>query len=324
MVAEILYIKKITWLRILKFREWKEECYVQEREKEEEERQREEDRYSSSFLKTFGIVFTKDGEYWWVGRAGGQVSWRASLMTFRYSNSTPGTSEKPYALSWLEPWWDLYETFIHVPIISHLGPSERTPFPSLPATKALPQPVWPAGRPIISPSADPITPTPCPCFMACHRTWEEVQNPYHSPICVFQLAFLLPLQLLTLHPQSHWLGSMSPTEAWLLPPNVTSSKRPSRLLHCICLPTPLPGTAVEPSVSGPEHLCLQWQHSLVGCLLAHPYHTFCVPGTQLSPGDMAKHSAGASGSFGPGALSVWECAGEAESLGKVRLCDTIW
>lgn len=37
---------------------------MQEREKEEEERQREEDRYSSSFLKTFGIVFTKDGEYW--------------------------------------------------------------------------------------------------------------------------------------------------------------------------------------------------------------------------------------------------------------------
>lgn len=100
-------------------------------------------------------------------------------------------------------------------------------------------------------------PTPYPCFMACHRTWEEVQNPYHSPICVFQLAFLLPLQLLTLHPQSHWLGSMSPTEAWLLPPNVTSSKRPSRLLHCICLPTPLPGTAVQPSVSGPERLCLQ-------------------------------------------------------------------
>lgn len=59
---------------------------------------------------------------------------------------------------------------------------------------------------------------------------------------LFVFSSLLSYRLysfLTLHPQSHWPGSMSPTEAWLLSPNVTSSKRPSRLLHCICLPTPL-------------------------------------------------------------------------------------
>lgn len=158
-------------------------------------------------------------------------------MTCRYSNSTPGTSEKPYALSWLEPWRDLYETFIQVPIISHLGPSERTPFPSLPATKALAQPL---SDPQSLPLPTLSRPTPSPCFMACHRTWEEVQNPYRSPICVFQLAFLPPLQPSNFTPSVTlaWFGVSNRSLASCHQTSPPQRGPPNRSAAC-CLPAPL-------------------------------------------------------------------------------------
>ena len=99
-----------------------------------------------------------------------------------------------------------------------------------------PAPVWLA----VSPSANPITPHPSPCFMACHRTWDKVQNPYRSPICVFQLAFLPPIQPSNLTP--------SVTLAWFCVSNrslaschQTSPPQrgpPNRSTAC-CLPAPL-------------------------------------------------------------------------------------
>lgn len=130
--------------------------------------------------------------------------------------------------------------------------------------------------------------------------------------------------LLTLHPQSHWLGSVSPTEAWLPVTKRHLLKEalpvaPLRVAYLLLFYRHCYGAYL----SGPESLRLQGQHSLIGCLLAHPHHTFCIPGTQLSSGETAQRRAAASGSFCPGALSVLECADEAESLGKVGHCDTI-
>lgn len=157
-------------------------------------------------------------------------------MTCRYSNSTLGTSEKPYALSWLEPLC--------------MRPSSKSPSSlTWVLLKEPPSPVcqlrrpWPSPFPQDTPSSLrlPILscPTPSPCFMACHQTWEEVQNPYHSPVCVFQLAFLPPLQPSNFTP--------SVTLAWfcvsyrsLASCHQTSPPQrgpPSRSTAC-CLPAP--------------------------------------------------------------------------------------
>ena len=211
---------------------------------------------------------TSDGEYWWVGRAGGQVSWRASLMTFRYSNSTLGTSEKPYALSWLEPWWDLYETFIHVP-------SSLTWV----LLKEPPSPVCRLRRPCPSPCLTCRTPHHLPFCRSYHApppppaSWLATDLGRKFRILTTALfGFSSSLScclysLLTLRPQSRWLGSMSPAEAWLLSPTSPPQRGPPDCSTAFAYPLlsqALPWSLLWAAQSA--SVCSDSVHSSAACL----------------------------------------------------------
>lgn len=210
------------------------------------------------------------------------------------------SSKSPSSLTWVLP--------------------ERTPFPSLPATKALAQPL-PPGHPIIL-RLPILSCPPLSLFHGLPQTWEEVQNPYHSPVCVFQLAFLSPLQPSSFTLSHTGLGSVSPTEAWLpvTKRHLLKEALPVAPLRVAYLLRVLQALLWS-LFSGPEAVSpgTAFTHRLPAC----PSSPRILSLVRSSALGLAQRRA-ASGSFCPGALSVLECADEAESLGKVDICDTIW
>lgn len=184
----------------------------------------------------------------------------------------------------------LYETFIQVP-------SSLTWV----LLKEPPSPVCQLRRPWPSPSArTPHHPSVCQSYHApplslFHGLPPNLGRKFRIlTTALFVFSSLLSYRLyslLTLHPQSHWLGSVSPTEAWLPVTKRHLLKEalpvaPLRVAYLLRVYRHCYGAYLG---LDPESLCVSRDsiHSSA-CLLAHPHHAFCIPGTQLSPGKTAQ------------------------------------